>query len=104
MNIQRYFASCDFGHSANGINHRSFVKKIYAPMKKNMGSSDRIARALAGISLIILIVTGIIQGTATIILSVLVVVFLLTSAAGYCPLYPPFGINTLRKDLKQEKK
>jgi hypothetical protein len=37
---------------------------------------------------------GQISGTAAIILGVLVVVFVLTSLMGSCPLYLPFGLST----------
>lgn len=68
-----------------------------ATMKKNMGNFDRLARLVAAVIFIFLYVTGVMQGTAGIILIVLSVVFLLTSLISFCPLYLPFGINT-KKD------
>jgi len=42
--------------------------------------------------------TGVIAGTAGIVLMVLAVVFVLTSLISFCPLYLPFGINTYKKE------
>jgi hypothetical protein len=66
-------------------------------MKKNMGSADRIVRIVIAILLIMLYFTGVIPGTAGIVLTALAGVFLLTSAAGFCPLYVLFGINTCKR-------
>ncbi len=65
-------------------------------MKKNMGSIDRIVRAIFAASVAILYFAGMITGTAALILGIFAVVFLITSAAGFCPLYLPFGINTCK--------
>ena len=66
-------------------------------MKKNMGSIDRILRTVLAVVVIVLYFTNQITGTAAIILGVLAVVFLLTSLVGFCPLYVPLGISTLKK-------
>ncbi len=66
-------------------------------MTKNMGSIDRILRALIAVVIAVLYFTGQISGTAAIILGILAVVFLLTSFVGSCPLYMPFGISTRKK-------
>ncbi|MCB0719384.1 MAG: DUF2892 domain-containing protein [Bacteroidetes bacterium] len=66
-------------------------------MKKNMGSVDRIVRVLFAVIVAILYFTGNISGTAAIILGVLAVVFVLTSAVGSCPLYIPLGLSTTGK-------
>lgn len=63
-------------------------------MKKNMGTIDRLVRTIIAIAIIILYFTGQITGTAAIILGILAVVFLLTSAVSFCPLYVPLKINT----------
>ena len=65
-------------------------------MKKNMGTADRIIRAVIALVMIVLFVQGVISGTLGIILLVLSAVFLLTSLVGFCPLYAPFGIRTCR--------
>ncbi len=65
-----------------------------AIMKPNMGSADRLIRALAAIVFAVLYFTGTVSGTLGIVLLALGAVFLLTSAIGFCPLYAPFGIST----------
>lgn len=66
-------------------------------MKKNMGTSDKAIRILVAIVIAALYFTNVISGTAAIILGILAVVFVLTSFISFCPLYLPFGINTLKK-------
>ncbi|MFQ3623845.1 MAG: DUF2892 domain-containing protein [Acetobacteraceae bacterium] len=58
-------------------------------MKTNMGTTDRALRAVIGIALIVLAVTGTIGAWGWI-----GVVPLATAGLGYCPAYAPFGINT----------
>ena len=66
-------------------------------MEKNMGLADRNIRVIIAAIIVTLYITKIITGTLGIILIVLSAVFLLTSLVGFCPLYLPFGLNTLRK-------
>jgi len=66
-------------------------------MVKNMGSADRIIRVLLAVVIAFLFFTKQITGTLGIILAILAVVFLLTSLAGFCPLYVPFKISTKKK-------
>jgi hypothetical protein len=68
-------------------------------MKKNMGTTDRVLRILAAITIIILYYTHVIGGTLAIILLAISAIFILTSFVSFCPLYLPFGINTLRKKI-----
>ncbi len=68
-------------------------------MKQNMGTIDRAVRAVLAIAVAILYFTDQITGTAAVVLGVLAVIFLLTSAVGFCPLYAPFGIST-KKETK----
>ncbi len=63
-------------------------------MKKNMGSIDKTIRVLAAVVIVILYVAEVISGTAAVIALVLAGIFILTSLAGTCPLYLPFGIST----------
>ena len=67
-------------------------------MKKNMGSADRIIRLIIAAVIAVLFFTNVISGTLGIILLVAAVVFALTSAISFCPLYPLVGINTCSKD------
>ncbi len=66
-------------------------------MKVNMGSTDRIIRVILALVFFALILTNTVSGVLAIILGVLGVVFLLTSAIRSCPLYMPFGISTIKK-------
>lgn len=66
-------------------------------MKKNMGNIDRGVRVLIAVVIVILYFTGQISGTATIILGILAVAFILTGMVGTCPAYLPFGLSTLGK-------
>lgn len=67
-------------------------------MTKNMGSIDRIIRLAAAIIIALLIGTQAITGLAAIILGILAVVFVITSAVSFCPLYVPFKISTKKKN------
>lgn len=68
-------------------------------MKKNMGNEDRMIRVIAAIVIIALYFGGIISGTVAIVLLVVAGAFIATSFISFCPLYLPFGLNTIRKKL-----
>ncbi len=63
-------------------------------MKKNMGTTDRIIRVIIAIVIGILFQQGMITGMLATILSIVAIVFLLTSVISFCPLYKIIGINT----------
>jgi len=63
-------------------------------MKPNLGTADRIIRAVLAIILAVLYFSGTVTGTLGIILLVLAGVFLLTSLISFCPLYAPFKLST----------
>lgn len=65
-------------------------------MKTNMGSTDRIVRAVIAIVLLALALTSTITGVVGTIAFVLGVILLLTAVVGICPLYLPFKISTKR--------
>lgn len=65
-------------------------------MKQNMGTIDRVVRAIVAVVAVVLIFTGQLTGVWAIIVGVLAAVFALTSLVGFCPLYVPFGIRTCR--------
>ena len=67
-------------------------------MKKNMGAADRIIRTILAVVVAILYFTNQISGTAAIILGIIAIIFLLTSVVGFCPLYVPFKLSTLKKE------
>jgi hypothetical protein len=66
-------------------------------MKKNMGTADRIIRAIIGVAIIAFYFAGQITGTAAIVLGILTVILLATSITGVCPGYWPLNISTLKK-------
>jgi hypothetical protein len=67
-------------------------------MKQNLGDGDRALRIVIAGLLIILYLLGIGTGVVGAIMLVLAAVMLLTSFAGFCPLYKLFGINTCKID------
>lgn len=64
-----------------------------------MGSADRVIRVMLAALVAVLYFTNVISGTTAIILAVLAIVFVATSLMSFCPLYLPFGLNTLRKKM-----
>lgn len=67
-------------------------------MKKNIGTLDKTIRVIIAIVIAILVYTDVISGTLGIVLSIVAIVFLLTSLVGVCPLYLLFGINTCKRE------
>ncbi|MGF1505963.1 MAG: DUF2892 domain-containing protein [Chloroflexi bacterium] len=63
----------------------------------NMGSADRIIRAVVGIALIALGFI-VLQGALGIVLGVVGVILGATALTGVCPLYMPFNFSTKRAD------
>jgi hypothetical protein len=66
-------------------------------MKQNMGKTDRIIRLFLAIVMTGLFLGKVVTGILGMILVILSAVFLLTSFVKFCPLYFPFGINTISK-------
>ena len=66
-------------------------------MKQNMGSFDRILRLIIAAVIAWLYFSGTVTGTWAIVLLVVGGVFLVTSFAGFCPLYAIFGLKTNAK-------
>jgi hypothetical protein len=66
-------------------------------LNKNMGTTDRIVRIIVAIIFAALYFTGTGSGALGIVLLVLAVVFALTSAVSFCPLYLLFGLSTRGK-------
>jgi hypothetical protein len=62
-----------------------------------MGTIDRVVRALVGIVLLGLVLLGYLGLPWNVVAAVVGIVFLVTSAVGFCPLYVPFKITTRRK-------
>lgn len=68
-------------------------------MKKNMGFADRAIRLVVVIVLAALFFTKVLTGVWAIVALAVAIVMLITSLVGFCPLYLPFGLNTLRKKV-----
>ncbi|MGB2867289.1 MAG: DUF2892 domain-containing protein [Bacteroidota bacterium] len=66
-------------------------------MKLNIGSSDRLVRILAAVVIAGLYFTDQISGLTALALGAIAVIFVLTGAIGFCPLYAPFSFST-KKD------
>lgn len=66
-------------------------------MPKNMGSVDKVVRIVAAVAVAGLILAGVLQGAAAVVLGIVAVVFVATSLVGTCPLYLPFKIDTRGK-------
>ena len=67
-------------------------------MKKNMGNADRIIRVLVAVVVAALYFTNQISGTLAAILGLFAVIFVVTSAMSFCPLYLPFKFSTKKSD------
>ncbi|MBI2073154.1 MAG: DUF2892 domain-containing protein [Gemmatimonadetes bacterium] len=66
-------------------------------MKKNMGTADRVIRTVIALAIVVLYLMGQISGTLAIILGIVALAFLVTSAAARCPSYLPFSISTRKE-------
>lgn len=66
-------------------------------MKKNMGTADRLIRLLVGIILGALGVSNVTHGTLEIVLVIVAIVLVVTSAFGVCPAYVPIKLSTCKK-------
>ena len=65
-------------------------------MVKDMGTADRVIRSVLAMGVVVLYLTGIINGWLALGLGAFAAAFLLSSAAGSCPMYGPLGISTRR--------
>ena len=66
-------------------------------LKKNMGTIDRVISTTIAVIIIALYLAGQISGTLAIILAIVTIAFLATSAIGFCPVYTIVGISTLKE-------
>lgn len=66
-------------------------------MTKNVGSADRAVRTIAALILGYLILSGSVEGTLAVVLGVVAITLLLTSAVAFCPAYYPLKISTVKK-------
>jgi hypothetical protein len=66
-------------------------------MKSNMGTADRVIRAVVALGVAALYFTGRISGTVAIVLGAIAVMFLLSSLISWCPAYAPFRFSTRKE-------
>lgn len=66
-------------------------------MKKNMGPLDRTIRLILAIAGAGMVYSRMIEGTLAVVVGAVAVILVLTSVVGFCPLYVPFKISTLKK-------
>ncbi|MDF3820947.1 DUF2892 domain-containing protein [Leptospira sp. 96542] len=65
----------------------------------NMGLYDRVVRGVVGVILGILYFAGVVSGTTALILAVVGLILIATSAVGFCPAYLPFKISTKKEKV-----
>ena len=63
-------------------------------MKQNVGNTDRIVRFVLAAVFAVLYFTGVVSGTLGIVLIVLAVVFAVTAAINFCPIWFLFKFST----------
>ncbi len=66
-------------------------------MQKNMGALDRLIRFIIGVVLAILVIANSVTGTAAVVVGIVAILLLLTSILGFCGLYVPLKISTLKR-------
>jgi len=66
----------------------------FQTMKKNINTTDRIARLTLALVIGVLCFTYQIHGTAAILLGIAAIMIAATALAGFCPLYRLLGIST----------
>ena len=69
-----------------------------------MNNPDKIVRPNLSIAIGILSFTGIIPGTAAIILLIVATVLVVTVLVNFCPIYHFPGISTKKKTIQSPKK
>ena len=78
---------------------RNQMEALTVTLPRNVGTIDRIARLVLGISLVAIFVAGVVAAPWGWIALALGVIMLGTAAVGYCPIYSLVGLSScpLRK-------
>jgi hypothetical protein len=63
-------------------------------MSKNMGTTDRAIRGIAGVVVAALALAGLITGVWMWVAYIVAAVLIVTALAGFCPVYRIFGWST----------
>jgi len=66
-------------------------------MMKNVGNADRVTRIVLALILGLMWLNGTIAGFLGGALAILAIVFLVTGAIGFCPIYFALKLSTLKK-------
>lgn len=66
-------------------------------MNKNLGTIDKVVRLLIAVAGIGVIAAGLVEGTLTIVVGVVVGIMVLTSLVSWCPLYMLVGLSSRKK-------
>jgi len=72
-------------------------------MKKNMGTTDRVIRAIFAFIIILLYFTGHLHYLIGDLLLVVAVMFAFTSLTAFCPMYALLGLSTLPIDKRHRR-
>jgi uncharacterized membrane protein len=65
-------------------------------MTTNVGSVDRIVRAIAGMAAVVAALAMDISGLGPVLLVIVGGILLVTAAMGFCPLYRVLGVSTCK--------
>jgi hypothetical protein len=72
-------------------------------MKKNVGRLDRLVRISFALVFAAMVGIGLYGPAASVVLAVVVVALLVTSALSFCPLYVPLNHNTVEELTEEEQ-
>src|SRR4051812_3141267 len=79
--------------------HVHYSTHKYHVMKQNMGTGDRLIRIGIAFVFAALYFTGVVTNDIlSMTLWVIGIIFIMTSAIGFCPLYTLLGIKTVKKN------
>jgi hypothetical protein len=73
-------------------------------MKANIGAIDKSVRIILAAIIAVLFFTGVLSGTAAIILLGVAAILLLTSFFNFCPIWHLLGISTTKKTIQSQEK
>ena len=76
------------------------LKQNTNEMKPNVGGWDRWLRALLAMVWVVLVMNGVLRGTAAYITGIFALIFLVTAVARVCPTYSLFGWSTITRSKK----
>ncbi len=79
------------------IHHKTTLEQI---MKKNLSSVERILRVFVALVVAILYFTNQISGGVAAVLGVIAVAFVMTSSAGFCPIYASLRFFAKKSETK----